>query len=177
MRVLVLNSGSSSVKFHVVGPALRSTLKAETSRPARGLIDRIGGEGTCTVLVDGGAPHRETVSIRNHEEAVLKVFAWLDAHDGGTLRKVDAVGHRVVHGGDRFATPVLIDGAVIAAIEGLNELAPLHNPASVSGIRAARATLGPGVPMVAVFDTAFHRTLPGRPGPRDGGGRRTDQRR
>jgi acetate kinase len=70
------------------------------------------------------------------------------------------VGHRVVHGGDRFATSVLIDDEVIAAIEGLNELAPLHNPACVSGIRAARAVLGPAVPMVAVFDTAFHQTLP-----------------
>ncbi|MCH7577464.1 MAG: acetate kinase, partial [Chloroflexi bacterium] len=110
--------------------------------------------------VNSGAPHRETVPIRNHDEAVRRVFAWVDAQDGKALRKPDAVGHRVVHGGDRFATPVLIDDEVIAAIEDLNELAPLHNPACVSGIRAARAVLGPGVSMVAVFDTAFHQTLP-----------------
>jgi acetate kinase len=160
MRVLVLNCGSSSLKFQIIELATTTIPTGQARRLARGFIDRIGGEATCTFRVNSGAPHRETVPIRNHDEAVRRVFAWVDAQDGKALRKPDAVGHRVVHGGDRFATPVLIDDEVIAAIEDLNELAPLHNPACVSGIRAARAVLGPGVSMVAVFDTAFHQTLP-----------------
>lgn len=160
MKVLVLNCGSSSLKFQVIEPATAAVLGGQASRLARGLIDHIGGEATCTFLVNGCAPHHETVPIRNHEEAVRRVLTWLDAYAGEVLHQVDAVGHRVVHGGNRFTTSVLIDERVLAALEDLNELAPLHNPAGLSSIRAVWAILGPSVPMVAVFDTAFHQTLP-----------------
>lgn len=160
MKVLVLNCGSSSLKFQVIEPNTAAVPGGRDHRLARGLIDRIGGEATCTLTAAGCTPYRETALIRNHEEAVRRVLAWLDSNNATVLRKLDAVGHRVVHGGDRFTTPVLIDDEVMAALEALNDLAPLHNPACLNGIRAARSVLGPAVPMVAVFDTAFHHTLP-----------------
>jgi acetate kinase len=160
MKVLVLNCGSSSLKFQIIEPATAANPGGQARRLARGLIDRIGDEATCTFLVGDSAAHRETASIRNHAEAVRRALAWLGGYDAGAPGTVDAVGHRVVHGGDRFAGAVLIDEDVMAAIEGLHELAPLHNPPALSAIRAARAVLGPSVPMVAVFDTAFHRTIP-----------------
>lgn len=135
MRVLVINSGSSSLKYQV-----RDTDTNEVA--ANGLIERIGE--------DAGGP-------ANHGEAMDQVAAELV----GELAKrpIDAVGHRVVHGGERFSEPVLINNEITRAIERLNPLAPLHNPANVLGIRAITAKW-PQMPQVAVFDTAFHRTLP-----------------
>lgn len=135
MRVLVINSGSSSLKYQV-----RDTGTNEVA--ATGLIDRIG-EGA-------GGP-------ADHAEAMEQVAAAL----AGELadRPLDAVGHRVVHGGERFSEPVLINNEITRSIERLNPLAPLHNPANVLGIRAITAKW-PDMPQVAVFDTAFHRTLP-----------------
>lgn len=161
----MLNCGSSSLKFQVIEPDTATIPGERDRRLAHGLIDRIGGEALCTFMAAGCARQRETTLIRNHEKAVQKVLAWLDSNSAAvpntsTIRKFDAVGHRVVHGGDRFTTSVLIDDEVIAAIEAFSDLAPLHNPACLSGIRAAQTALGPAVPMVAVFDTAFHRTLP-----------------
>ncbi|RGC70504.1 Acetate kinase [Micromonospora sp. MW-13] len=128
-RVLVLNCGSSSVKYRLYdGDEVRDS----------GTVERIGEPG--------GGP-------ADHETAVREILGRLD------LAGLTAVGHRVVHGGRRFAEPVLVDDAVFAAIEGLVPLAPLHNPANLAGIRVAREAL-PGVPQVAVFDTAFHHTLP-----------------
>lgn len=135
MRVLVINSGSSSLKYQV-----RDTESNEIA--ATGLIERIG-EGT-------GGP-------ANHGEAMDQVAAALEA--GLAEKPLDAVGHRVVHGGERFSEPVLINNEITRAIERLNPLAPLHNPANVLGIRAITAKW-PDMPQVAVFDTAFHRTLP-----------------
>ncbi len=172
MKVLVFNCGSSSLKFQVIEPHTRGVPGERDRKLAHGLIERIGGEATCTFESAGYAPqgetshvHKETVRIQNHEEAVRTALAWLGSRDAAVpgmtgIRDLDAVGHRVVHGGERFTTPVLIDDAVIAALEALNDLAPLHNPPSLSGIRALRAVIGPSVPMVAVFDTAFHHTLP-----------------
>lgn len=160
MKVLVLNCGSSSLKFQVVDPDKATVAGRPHQREARGLIDRIGGLATCTFESARGAPRREAALIRDHEEAVQAVLAWLDSTQATALRNLDAVGHRVVHGGDGFATAVLIDNGVIAEIEALNDLAPLHNPACLSGIRACRTVLGPSFPMAAVFDTSFHRTLP-----------------
>jgi acetate kinase len=125
--ILVLNSGSSSVKYRLVGPGTGQ----------RGVVERIG----------------ETADLPDHHTALEHVFAEVDPAG------IDAVGHRVVHGGSRFVAPVVIDDAVVAAIEELVPLAPLHNPGSLEGIRAARRLL-PDVPHVAVFDTAFHATLP-----------------
>ncbi|WP_320067489.1 acetate kinase [Micromonospora sp. RTGN7] len=128
-RVLVLNCGSSSVKYRLYdGEEVRG----------RGTVERIGESG--------GGP-------ADHETAVREILDRLD------LAGLTAVGHRVVHGGRRFTEPVLVDDPVFAAIEGLVPLAPLHNPANLAGIRVAREAL-PGVPQVAVFDTAFHHTLP-----------------
>src|SRR5439155_1122837 len=111
-----------------------------------------------------GGEERRKAAVRDHREAVSEVFKWLNslpAGDGGRAEAgIEAVGHRVVHGGGRFTAPVLIDDAVLTALDGISELAPLHNPAAILGIRAAREVLGPAVPMVAVFDTAFHATLP-----------------
>lgn len=135
MRVLVINSGSSSLKYQV-----RDTDSNEIA--ANGLIERIG-EGT-------GGP-------ADHGEAMEDVAAVLEGVL--TQKPLDAVGHRVVHGGERFSEPVLINNEITRAIERLNPLAPLHNPANVLGIRAITAKW-PDLPQVAVFDTAFHRTLP-----------------
>lgn len=135
MRVLVINSGSSSLKYQV-----RDTETNEIA--ATGLIERIGE--------DAGGP-------ANHGEAMDQVAAVLEA--GLAQKPLDAVGHRVVHGGERFSEPVLINNEITRAIERLNPLAPLHNPANVLGIRAITAKW-PDMPQVAVFDTAFHRTLP-----------------
>lgn len=132
MNILVLNTGSSSVKWQV-----RS--EPDGARLGQGLVERIG---------DGGPA--------DHAAAIGEV---LDAVPADV--DIDAVGHRVVHGGERFAEPVLIDDAVLTVINELSPLAPLHNPAGLAGIRAAKARL-PGLPQVAVFDTAFHLTLPER---------------
>ncbi|XAS66683.1 acetate kinase [Micrococcaceae bacterium Sec5.7] len=143
MLVLVINSGSSSLKYQVRDVAAGSVL-------TEGLIEKIGmgngGEG------DGGIE-----GPRDHADALEQVDAAL--HEVLGDRELDAVGHRVVHGGERFAEPVLIDNEITRAIERLNPLAPLHNPANVLGIRAI-ARKWPELPQVAVFDTAFHRTLP-----------------
>ena len=130
--ILVLNSGSSTLKYRVVDPA-------DPGTGERGLIERIGEPG----------------GVADHHAALLRLFAEL-AVDRADLR---AVGHRVVHGGSRFAAPVLVDDEVLAGIRDLVPWAPLHNPGSIAGLEAVRALL-PGVPNVAVFDTAFHRTLP-----------------
>lgn len=173
MRVLVLNSGSSSLKFDLVNvsPATGDSSQAhrpmtdhQPSKPqlrrlAHGLVDRIGKDATFELHSPSSSKgvERHNVSAQSHKAAVALV---LDAVPTISPGGIDAVGHRVVHGGDRFVEPTLIDDSVIKAIEDLCELAPLHNPPALDGIKAARDALGPGVPMVAVFDTAFHSNLP-----------------
>lgn len=134
-RVLVVNSGSSSLKFQLVDPATGEVA-------AKGLVERIG----------------EDPAMPDHEAALASVLAELDA-DGGLLDGLIAVGHRIVHGGPTFREPVIVDDAVDAAIEQVVPLAPLHNPAALIGIRVMRRLL-PQVPQVVVFDTAFHATMP-----------------
>jgi acetate kinase len=151
LRVLVLNCGSSSVKFQVVRVG-----EAEDGRRARGAIERIGSAATATFEAEGRPPVHEPAAAPDHEAAVQRILAWIAAAGIG----IDAVGHRVVHGGTRFTAPVLVDAGVEQALEALEALAPLHNAPSVAGIRAARRALGPATAMVAVFDTAFHATLP-----------------
>jgi len=165
MRVLVLNCGSSSLKFQVIESAGDGTPGVRDKRLAHGMIERIGGEAVCTFVAEGNAARRETTHIGTHEEAVKKAVSWLrpstaDGRKNTSLDKLDAVGHRVVHGGDRFTGSVVLDDDAIAGIEALNELAPLHNPPAVQAIRACRTLLGATIPMVAAFDTAFHQTLP-----------------
>ncbi|MEO3934328.1 acetate kinase [Micrococcaceae bacterium Sec7.4] len=143
MLVLVINSGSSSLKFQVRDVEAGSVL-------AEGLVEKIG-------MGNGGEGDGQIEGPRDHAEALEQVDAEIHAALGD--RTLDAVGHRVVHGGERFSAPVLINNEITRAIERLNPLAPLHNPANVLGIRAI-SKKWPDMPQVAVFDTAFHRTLP-----------------
>jgi acetate kinase len=157
MKILVLNCGSSTLKFQLIETAAAPKSTADDVKLARGIVDRIGSAATLRFEAVGVSENHQETAVRNHEEAVGKVIEWLSSH--AELRVFDAVGHRVVHG-DRFTSSVFIDEQVIDALDSLCEIAPLHNPASVSGIRAARSVLGAAMPMVAAFDTSFHRTLP-----------------
>ncbi len=158
MTVLVLNCGSSSLKFQVVAPG------PPPVRRARGVVERIGGGAQADFEGEGRRPRRGPLPAADHAAAVRAALAWLAGGAGpeGPEPPVpfEAVGHRVVHGGPQFTGPALLDDRVVQAIEALEELAPLHNAPSLAGIREARAALGRRVPMVAVFDTAFHAGLP-----------------
>ncbi|MDP2603915.1 MAG: acetate kinase [Deltaproteobacteria bacterium] len=158
MNILVINSGSSTVKFQVIETTDATGDLLRQQKLARGLVDRIGAGASYRFEGLGRSTQSGSLPVGNHEEAVRSIIHWLrsDGHD----LALDAVGHRVVHGGDEFLGPVRIDDGVISKIEALNELAPLHNPAALSGIRAAQKILGAAVPMVAVFDTSFHHTIP-----------------
>ena len=162
MKVLAINCGSSTLKFQLIEVEGEGKVPGQMRRLAHGIIDRIGSRGAIEFSAENGERLRETVAVANHDEATRRVLGWLDSPDLLEPDGLGAVGHRVVHGGDRFVAPTLIDDEVIAAIEGLGELAPLHNEPSLRAIRAVRATLDATVPMVAVFDTAFHHTLPER---------------
>ncbi len=156
MRVLVLNSGSSSIKYQVVDTERRA---AEVV----GLVERIGSGGAVLTQdrASDGRRTRESAPVLDHRDAIRWILDRLVAPGEGVLgsaEDLDAVGHRVVHGGERFTEAVLVDDAVLEAIRESIVLAPLHNPHNLSGIVAARERL-PGVPHVAVFDTAFHATL------------------
>jgi acetate kinase len=164
VNVLVLNAGSSSLKFQLVQTDEERIASDTDVRLARGMVDRIGGEALITFQVEGGPARKNAAPVRDHRAAVelaLRMVAQDTAVAGITgYRDIDAVGHRVVHGGERFSRSVLIDDAVIQQIEDTIDLAPLHNPHNLKGIRAVRDVLGSGVPQAAVFDTAFHHTLP-----------------
>ncbi|MCX4829415.1 acetate kinase [Streptomyces sp. NBC_00006] len=155
-RILVLNSGSSSVKYQLLD-------MADHSRLAVGLVERIGEETSRlkhTPLTGGGESREQNRPIADHEEALKAVAAEL-TEDGLGLDSPElaAIGHRVVHGGKLFTQPTVIDDAVLKEVERLIPVAPLHNPANLTGIRTAQA-LRPDLPQVAVFDTAFHTTMP-----------------
>jgi acetate kinase len=162
MKVLTINCGSSTLKFQLIEADPGATALDEQRRLARGIVDRIGGRGATEFAIENREPVRRPAVVADHDKATRRVLDWLDSTGLPELRGLEAVGHRVVHGGDRFVEPTLIDDEVLEAIEALTALAPLHNAPSLSAIRAARAVLGAGVPMVATFDTAFHRTLPER---------------
>ena len=164
MRILVLNAGSSSLKFQLIdtdGPAIA---ESRDRRLARGQIERIGGEAIVSLAAAGEHPTKSTATIRDHAAAVEHIIGWLASAESGvqieTVGDIEAVGHRVVHGGERFTHSTRIDDGVRRELEELIELAPLHNPHNLRGISAARAALGAGIPQVAVFDTAFHHSLP-----------------
>ncbi|HSC88939.1 MAG TPA: acetate kinase [Polyangiaceae bacterium] len=149
--VLVLNAGSSSLKFAVVRPG-------DGARPFEGLAERLGSnEAKLRLGAPGEEPTRISSPGLDHESALTAVLHALD--ERGLSGSLMTVGHRVVHGGERFAAPTLLDDDVIAAIDGLSHLAPLHNPVNLLGIHAAKRAF-PRLPQVAVFDTAFHQTLP-----------------
>jgi len=164
MKVLVLNSGSSSLKFQLVETDLEAIEKDEDRCLASGGIERIGSEALISFRVEGQPALRRATPLRDHRAALDEVLRWLTSDDSGALARslgeIEATGHRVVHGGEKLTRSVIIDEAVLEQIEDCIDLAPLHNPANVKGIRAARELLGPGVPQVAVFDTSFHSTMP-----------------
>ena len=165
MNVLVLNCGSSSVKFQVIDTDLDRIRADQDRRLARGIVERIGSHSLITCEATGLEPQRWDAPLRDHRAAVDLFLRWLVSDESGvagvrTFSEIHAAGHRVVHGGERFQRSVQIDAEVLAGIEECVDLAPLHNPANLKGIRAAMELLGPGVPQVAVFDTAFHATMP-----------------
>jgi acetate kinase len=165
MNVLVLNCGSSTVKFQVIATDQDRIDRDADRRLARGVVERLGGQALITLQAGGGPVERHAEPLRDHRAAIDLVLRWVvgsDSHvDGITaLGDIHAVGHRVVHGGEHFRASVRIDQAVVDGIAECIELAPLHNPGNLRGIAAALALLGEGVPQVAVFDTAFHATMP-----------------
>jgi acetate kinase len=165
MNVLVLNCGSSTVKFQVIATDQGRIDRDADQRLARGIVERVGGQALITLQVGDGPLERHAEALRDHRAAIDLVLRWLVAagtHVAGvsSLADIHVVGHRVVHGGERFRTSVRIDQAVLDEIAECIELAPLHNPANLKGIGAAVALLGEGVPQVAVFDTSFHATMP-----------------
>lgn len=156
MNILVINCGSSSLKFQLID--------AETEKLiAKGLCERIGIEGSqMTYTPTGGEKQKRAVPMPDHKAAIKLVLEALTYPSFGAIRdlkEIGAVGHRIVHGGEKFAASTLIDEKVLEAIRECNDLAPLHNPANLIGIEACQALM-PGVPMAAVFDTAFHQTMP-----------------
>ena len=164
MNILVLNAGSSSVKFQLIGTDALAIANDAERRLARGQIERIGGEAILTLTATNRVTTKTTAPIRDHASAVERIIAWLVSEDSGgaigSVGDIDAVGHRVVHGGERFTHSTRVDDIVRRELEDLIELAPLHNPHNIRGITAAVAALGAAVPQVAVFDTAFHHSLP-----------------
>ena len=161
MNILVINAGSSSLKYQLLSPETGVLL-------AKGLCERIGIDGKFTYKpqVEGKEVlDAVDVSMPTHSEAIQTVLnALVDAKNGviGSMKEIDAVGHRVVHGGEAFNSSVLITDEVMKALEECIPLAPLHNPANITGINACTAVMGKDVPQVAVFDTAFHQTMPAK---------------
>lgn len=157
MKILVINAGSSSIKYQLIDMENECVL-------AKGLCDRIGiDNGSFKHQPYGKDVYKIDVQMANHGEAIRLVIDALVDPDHGVIKSMDeiaAVGHRVVHGGEKFSGSVLIDDAVIAAIEECCELGPLHNPHNLTGIRACTEIMGKDVPQVAVFDTSFHQTMP-----------------
>lgn len=155
MNVLVINCGSSSLKFQLINSDTEAVL-------AKGLCERIGIDGRLTYQPAGGEKSVEEKAMPTHTEAIQYVIdALTDAERGvvGSLSEIGAVGHRLVHGGEKFASSAVITEEMIKAVEECNDLAPLHNPANLIGVRACQELM-PNVPMVGVFDTAFHQTMP-----------------
>lgn len=155
MNVLVINCGSSSLKFQLINSDTEAVL-------AKGLCERIGIDGRLTYQPAGGEKTTEDKAMPTHTEAIKYVIdALTDAERGvvGSLEEIGAVGHRLVHGGEKFASSAVITEEMLKTMEECNDLAPLHNPANLIGVRACQELM-PNVPMVGVFDTAFHQTMP-----------------
>ena len=157
MNVLVINCGSSSLKYQLIDSETENVL-------AKGLCERIGIDGRLVYQKAGCDKEITEAAMPTHKEAIQMVLdALTNDKTGaiGSLKEVNAIGHRVVHGGEKFASSAVITDEMIKAVEECNDLAPLHNPANLIGIRSCQKVM-PGVPMVAVFDTAFHQTMPGK---------------
>ena len=155
MNVLVINCGSSSLKYQLIDSETENVL-------AKGLCERIGIDGRLVYQKAGCDKEITEAAMPTHKEAIQMVLDALVNDKTGAIKslsEVNAVGHRIVHGGEKFASSVVITDEVLEAVAQCNDLAPLHNPANLIGINACKELM-PGVPMVAVFDTAFHQTMP-----------------
>lgn len=160
MKILVINAGSSSLKYQLFDMEGEKVL-------AKGLCERIGIDGHLkhSPLLEGKKVFDEDISLPTHAEAIAAVINKLTSAEFGvvsSMSEINAVGHRVVHGGELFSSSVLITDEVLKAIEDCTPLAPLHNPANITGITACKKVMGNDVPQIAVFDTAFHQTMPGK---------------
>ena len=154
MRILVVNCGSSTLKFQLIDSETEEAI-------ASGLCERIGLDGSITYKAHG-EKYEEEIALPDHGVAIKRVLDMLLDEKLGVLKslsEINAVGHRLVHGGEKFSSSVVITEEIIKEIESCNDLAPLHNPANLLGVRACQKVM-PGVPNVAVFDTAFHQTMP-----------------
>ncbi len=165
MNVLVLNCGSSSLKFQIIETDLDIIANNADKQKAKGLIERIGSQSLVTYQADGRPAVKAAVPLRDHRAALDHVIHWIISHDAQipgitSLGDIHAVGHRVVHGAEKFTKSVIISEEVTKGIEDCIDLAPLHNPANLKGIYAARELFGSTIPQVAVFDTSFHSTMP-----------------
>jgi acetate kinase len=165
MNVLVLNAGSSSLKFQLIATDREHIQKGTDERICRGEVERIGGEAIVTVETEKSARQKFTASLADLSAALEYLIRWIASEQSGisqvqSAADIHAVGHRVVHGGERFAESAIITDEVLHGIEDCIDLAPLHNPNNVKCIQVARHIFGPNVPQVAVFDTAFHHSLP-----------------
>lgn len=156
MKILVINCGSSSLKFQLLDMNDESVL-------ARGIVERIGSEGTSiTYETPKGGKIKNCESAGNHTDAASLVFKYLSDEKTGVIKnanEIDAIGHRLVHGGEEYSSSVIIDDKVVEALKKYSVFAPLHNPANILGIKACKNLL-PDVPMAGTFDTAFHQTMP-----------------
>lgn len=163
MNVLVLNSGSSTLKFQLIATDLERMQGNTDERLCRGQIEWAGNEAIVSVESPRSPKQKRTASLPDVAAALEYMLRWmgeLGIEGIRALADVDAIGHRIVHGGELFAESTVIDDAVLKGIEECIELAPLHNPNNIRGIQAARRVFGSGVPQVAVFDTSFHHTIP-----------------
>jgi len=155
MIVLVINCGSSSIKYQLYRMPAKTVM-------AKGLVEKIGEETSRLTHAAGEKKHAKDTPVRNHQEGMKVILETLTDKEVGVIsdiHEISAVGHRVVHGGEEYSGSVVIDAGVLKCVEDFCDLAPLHNPPNLTGIRSAQEALS-GVPMVAVFDTAFHQTIP-----------------
>lgn len=159
MKVLIFNCGSSTLKFQVLALD-ENTPPGGEKRLAHGIVERIGSKAVLKFVDEKGPSLQETASVTDHGSATQRVFDWLGTLGYLKADGIDSVGYRVVHGGPHFLEPTLVDDRVLEAIEAISHLALLHNNPSIEAIRAAKVMFGSVIPMVAVFDTAFHSDMP-----------------
>jgi acetate kinase len=165
MNILVLNCGSSSLKFQIIQTDVELAKCDSDCRLAKGLIERIGGESIISLQVIGKESVKDALPLHDHHVALQYILKWIVAPETQipgitSLKDIHAVGHRILNGGEKFINTMIITDEVYHGIEECIDLAPLHNPANLKGVAAAREAFGPDVPNVAVFDTAFHATMP-----------------
>ncbi len=165
MNIFVLNCGSSSLKFQIIVTDENKIHNDSDEMLAKGLVERIGGDALFTYQVTGKPAVKGTMEMKDHRDALLHAISWITSPETAipglnSLQDIHAIGHRLVHGEERFKKSVKIDDEVIAQMEASIDLAPLHNPANLKGITAARDVFGKDLPMVGVFDTSFHTTMP-----------------